>query len=206
MALLDDFNRADEDPIAGPNWTAVGTPPSLLSNVLSFTGGLILMAAWTDPFAADQEASVQVAQRSDPGYEFQIWLRGSEDFSANDGVIFRFNFGATGVGDDIISVKDAWTGTVFGELDTGSVANGDVYLVRVVGTTAEVYRNGGLVLTVTDAGLHAGAGNVYLAGNGDAVTTTQLDNFSAGDVAAAAGAAPAARLLRLPGLGLAPLS
>lgn len=204
MALLDDFNRADSD-LGAPNWTVVGFPPSVVSNAVEFAGGLLLAAAWSDTFAADQEASVEVVQRSDAGYEFQVWLRGSSDFSQDNGVIFRFNFGATGVGDDIISVKDAWTGTVLGELDTGSVANGDVYLVRVVGTTAEVYRNGGLVLTVTDAGMVAGAGNVYLSGNGDSATPTRLDNFSGGDVAAAAGG-PGVVRMSLPVLGLPPLS
>ena len=187
VQVSDDFNRADETPLAG-NWTAVSTlvAPNLASNqvVCSALGSNAVI--WNAAsFGNDQWAQVDVT----------VWLT---DSGLHPGPIVR---GVTGARTHYIGQSGCTTTPMVGtnierrvagvktvvanETATTFTAPFTMYL-KVTGSTCDydLRVNGTTVLSGADAGgITSGSIGAFVYAAGD-VANTAIDNFVGGDFVA----------------------
>lgn len=180
MAIFtDDFNRANENPIASP-WQSVASGGALNGNGLQVNNNQLVGNGGTNAsivgelqFDDDQSASIEVAIK-DNFCDVGVILRG--DISGN-GYLLYYDVS----GDDLL--LGTLTGGTFAQLaafnNTGMV-NGDSFGISVAGNVFTVLVNGSpFGSTYTDAGNTYTSGSVgtwYQNGNSN---STKLDNFSA---------------------------
>ena len=169
--LIDNFNRPDEDPIAG-NWvTALGT--GLRINTLQVNGssGITISIYNGLQFTDDQEAEVVIAV--------------SDNFN-NVGPAVRFDTTGNGYvlryspsGDDLVLLNyvDGTQSTIGNYYNVG-ISNGDSLKLGVVGNELTPYVNGVAAGPATIDNTHTSGtvGLFYQNGNGNG---SKLDDFSA---------------------------
>lgn len=183
-SFSDDFNRADGS--LGSNWTQAPTFGALaiISNQVraNVVGRCVMhVATATATFSADQEvtATLSTVSASDP-----LGLAVRVDPTTGTGYYFFVDTNPRSL--------QKYDGTTFTDLNTigerFSATSGDVFTLRVVGTTIDVIKNGTTILSKTDATYSSGQPAItYNWGNN---RSSRLDNASAQDVAS--GPSPAA--------------
>lgn len=192
MALpaTDNFNRTDENPLAG-NWTTITglSDMAIVSNVAVGTAGAGSNGArWNaDSFSNDQYAQIAGASASLTG-AFAILVRCSDSaFTA-----YGFSQSTSTVCRVWQIVSGVWT--QIGADYSHTFSQNDIYKLEVVGQDTNAvltpYINGTPLETRAGiSGINSGYGGIRVFGSSDA-----LDNFEAGNVATAGH--PAATRLR----------
>jgi hypothetical protein len=177
-SVSDDFNRANESPLASP-WTAVtgGGALNLFSNAAhsSQSGGIDEFRVYgSSGIGADQFAQATIASISG---------------GAVAGVLVRFQTAAKAGYRFYATTGGCQIDRLPGSVNIGSagagVSAGDVLRLEVQGTTLRGYVNGVLRCTGTDS-TYASASNPGLYASGTVAGDPALDNFSAGDLGGSA--------------------
>lgn len=175
---LDDFNRADENPLAG-NWTSVSANPfRLISNQVQGSGVSFVesYAYWNaTPFGNDQFSQLQIVTAN---FSLGVTVRGSgaptdyyctQFYPSNSADLFKY---VSGSYTSLAGGAYAWT-------------TNDYIRMTAVGSTLTFYADASnppttQILQVTDTTFSSGKVGIY-DWNGVAV----LDNWSGGDLSAA---------------------
>lgn len=186
-SVTDNFNRANESPIAG-NWETILNGLRLDANsVDAVTASVHSISAWRaaiNTFAADQRVDFTYTALSSfdmagPAVRCTVGTGGNAYFFRADGQ----------AGNNDNGLKKLVNG-VFTNLAvyTTAVAVNDVIRVEAIGTTIKVYRNGTEIISVTDTSLASGQpGGYYFFDN---TNTTALDDFVATDELSATAGQP----------------
>jgi hypothetical protein len=172
----DDFNRADESPLAG-NWTRVGTNNfNLVSNRVRGTIGVAAAHAvyWNaDSFAADQWSKCQI-YAGDANRTMGVAAR-VQDQSATAVNCYCLNY--------VSGRAKIWRiiDNVYNELGAYeyAYADGDELELQCEGTALRGYVNGTLRISVTDSTFSSGAAGLHVWGGNNF-----MDNWSAGNLGA----------------------
>lgn len=169
--VTDNFNRANENPLGNGNWTAITgwNPMQILSNVATKTVDGAQNGSYYSGGAAFGNDQYCEAVRNGVGFV---------------GLMLRINGGNNGyqlsVEDDTnlayIYRLDGGVQTMLGGSFAYNNPNGQILRFEVVGTTLNVYSNGVLLATRTDATYAAGRPGIYQYNS-----TATLDSFAAGD-------------------------
>jgi len=185
-SVSDEFNRADGG--LGGNWTFVASGTSAACQIVSNrirtqASADVCFEVWTaNTFANDQWAQIGIVDFTAPD-SVQVglilraaepptdtWYRIAARHNAADSTkIFRYNAGVT----TTVSTENAVTWI-----------SGDVLYAQMLGTEIIVKRNGGAILTTTDANLAAGRIGLMMV-EGAVAGNTLADSFSGGDLAVA---------------------
>lgn len=174
--LLDNFNRANENPLAGgSNWATrnVSNSLQLSSNQVTGTSNTILSSRYWAPrtFGPNCETSVTIATLPTSGRYARLFLRlTNPGASGETGYAVQY---AQGSGLQILKETARESLTQIASNAT-SFSAGDIFTFRALGTTIEVLKNGVSVLSVVDS-TYTAAGYIAL-GAGD--QTIRLDDFS----------------------------
>ncbi len=188
-SVLDNFNRADEAPLANSTWTTPldgSNSLALISNKVGYGGGAgaLAEAYWSaSTFGPDAEAYVDLVTRGTEGQYSSLWLRVvSPNTGSLSGYRARFNFFGAG---DVVELHSftADAGTSLTNLNiTPNLAAGDAYGFEVISNHLTVYKRvSGIWSSVGtfDDSTNAGAGYIGLT----AGTNTWVgDNFGGGTV------------------------
>ena|SRR3989338_4294409 len=184
--ILDNFNRADENPL-GANWTTAGGDGlRLVSNqVRNVTpNAATAIERWNvATYGADVEIYITLAT-SGTVDDLQLYWR--VDTSLHSGYVVKISDFADTI--KIYEIAAGGTHTQLGATISQAVSNGDSYGISHVGSTITVYRKPAAgswtsLGTRTD-NTHAAAG--YLAvGFWEAPGTTRIDDFGGGTVVSA---------------------
>jgi hypothetical protein len=168
----DDFNRANETPIAAPWAAIVGGGANLTSNALASTAGTEKLSYYNSgTWGNNQEAEGVVGNLSESNNYAELLVRSG----ASGNGYSVYTDGVSGAGHTEIARYDGGTPTVLQSIAT-TFANGDTLKIGVVGTTITMYKNGAAQTpTATDATY--ASGNPGAGGFGAAT----IDNFSATD-------------------------
>jgi len=174
VTITDDFNRADENPLAAP-WTQIHTfnKPRLVDQALRSTEFPTAWAYYNQAVADDQFAQIKMsALSSDNG----VTLRSNSGRNAleNIGYSVMYNDG------NILIRK--WTLDFFTNLNsvsaTGLIVAGDILRGEISGSTITAKVNGATVLTATDSTYASGFVGISVKGQyGD-----EVDDFQGGDL------------------------
>ncbi len=171
-SVSDNFNRANENPIAAP-WTSMNGGVQLSSNAIVSVGVAIDNAVRYSGAGLSGNQFAQVTLATMGGLSTAsngpMVRCGSSDFSA-------YLARASTVGHNIQKVVAG----VFTGLAGGGAAcvAGDVLYLEANSTTLQAKRNGTNTISVTDAALTVGDPGAYFA----LATVASLDTFSAGDL------------------------
>jgi hypothetical protein len=190
VALLDDFNRANENPLGVP-WADMDFWDNLqvVSNECAGTTGTSNAMIYDVDFGADHEAEATLVNKVTDRYQ-GTWVRAAADGSGYFGATI------TRAGTDeweIWEIDNAGGGAAI----AGPVAlewnAGDKIRTRAIGSTISVWRFDGAtwteVASATDATLATGRIGIY-----ENDTSVRLDDFSGGAVVV--GVVPLPRILR----------
>ena len=198
--LLDNFNRATEDPLANGTWSGpvisghgqlkVGSGGSANQAVPSAGGNS--SSYWSAAtFGPDCEVFTVLSQKPGDGLLIALYARivNPNVAGATDG--YRLLILTLAAADQwFISRIDNDVATTLGLLATQEIATGDSLGLEIVGSTITAYhKSAGVwsaVFSRTDA-TYTAAGNIAIFDN---ATTGLLDDFSGGTIVAAGGAAP----------------
>jgi hypothetical protein len=191
--ILDDFNRANEDPLANGNWTKIGVsnhdPLELVSNAARRnTGGLIKSGSYFSgrTFTANQEVYLTISTKPGNGWWMDLFLR------IQDGTINNLDCYAISInissGTDTIQVtrKDDDANTSVGAAFSQEITNGDGVGASITGSTITVYyRSTALgawtaLGTRTDA-TYSGTSSIDFAGSENGGTWI-ADDFGGGSL------------------------
>jgi hypothetical protein len=186
-SVLDDFNRADG--ALGANWPGdikdTHVLPVIASNQMVPVGTTgYAQAYWADVFDADQEVFVKLAARAgstkdmslalrltNPGASPTCYFVGIANLSAASNIeLYVFVNGTPGA-PAVIASNVSW-------------ADGDIFGVRIVGSTITVYKNGEVLNSIEDATI---SGDGYIGieiGNSAGVA---LEDFGGGDYVPSSG-------------------
>jgi hypothetical protein len=182
LPILDDFNRADENPLSdagrwtnGMNGGEVGL--YLVSNELGCTR-TTTCTAWRNnaQYGPDAESWARIATLPGAGNHIRLYVRvQSPGSSAVDGYMLRTNQSS---GTDQVFLERLDNGLITTRLTMNQeLAVGDTLLLRAVGSTLEAWRHDGIAWarlgTLADSA-YAAAGFV---GVGLRQTTGRLDDF-----------------------------
>lgn len=154
--LLDDFNRANEDPLSdGGRWIRYLTgefSPKIVSNQCVPTASGTFSSVYWAPsaFNADQGIKMTIATLPGAGNYMRLYLR-----LKNPGGTSETGYMAQWQQGTALTIHKETANETFTQLATDSGATsfsaGDEFKFEVVGTTLTVYKNGVSVLSVTDA-------------------------------------------------------
>lgn len=180
----DDFNRANETPLAG-NWTsftaskfnlagnvvvpaATGSDSTSIWNANAFANDQFSQAALTVNGTNGGGAGLGLCLRSDGNPSRTLYRLVIDHAASNNIDISRFNAGANS---PLKQVTQAWT-------------DGDTWRFEITGFVLSVYRNGALVTTFDDSasGSKIASGSVGISYS-STETSASLDNWSGGDLA-----------------------
>lgn len=181
--LLDDFNRANENPLANGNWTSIVEQTDsgglqLTSNVVAKTGSGTTWSEsyWGTTFGPDTEVTAKINTIGSTD-AFALWLRVTNPgLSTMSGYLADFSFDTTAM-----TIYKCVSGafTSIGTITISTYSAGDIIGFSAIGTTLTVTRNGTAIKTITDSAI-TGAGKVGLGINNKGSGT--LDDFSADTV------------------------
>jgi hypothetical protein len=183
--ILDDFNRADENPLSfGGKWaaragTASDSQLQIISNVVAWgaAAGALGSRYWADStFGPDCEVYATVTTLSGTAADYvRMWLRlDTPGASAENGYMMQWSNDANGCRIFKENTRESYT--QLAQAAAARFTTNDQIGFEAIGTALTVYKNGVSVLTITDA-THAGAGNIAL---GIRNNVTRLDNFGGG--------------------------
>lgn len=178
--VLDDFNRANENPLSdGGKWSTRGTGVNLqvVSNAATGGNNTGLSSDYWNPstFAANQEAYFTInAIAATGGFYVRLWLRlANPGASTEHGYMMQWPNNAP---PSIFKETARETYTNLGTAGSGSYSVGDQIDFRASGTSLTVYQNGTSVHSVTDA-TFSNSGNIAFGCKGN---TWALDDFGGG--------------------------
>lgn len=167
----DNFNRANETPVAAPWASHVGGGCNLASNVLTSAGATLKVSSYTGTWGNNQEAQGVVGALVSSTQYAGVAVR----LSGDDGYEC-YTDGVNGAGHTAIARIDNGVETELAAFSPASAfVNGDLIKLTVNGTTLEMFKNGASLGTTTDATYASGAPGVILF---DLAT---LDDWSATD-------------------------
>jgi hypothetical protein len=177
--LTDNFNRADQNPLAG-NWTTSNGAIALkiLSNQLTFASDFDASANYSaTTFSNDQYSQVKLSNASGSGATgFGVTVRQST--SANTRYRVTADSAASNniqLGKEVNNVYSNLTGWP----RTATVANGDTLRLEVQGTTLRVYINGVQVgADTTDSSIASGYPGIIYSSSAPSATA---DDWAGGD-------------------------
>lgn len=173
--VSDDFQRANESPLAAPWANSIGglftAGVTLVSNQASGVGAVNGLSQYsTGSWGRDQVCTAVVgaltAGTAFAGVGVRLNTAASGYILQTDGTtttLVRYNVGVA-------------TNLVTG---IGSVANGDTLQIRVAGPNLSCYKNGALIASATDSNLTLGNPGILAAG------PATLDNFFGSEIGAA---------------------
>jgi hypothetical protein len=180
MALLDDFNRADENPISSVNWLTPSSPS------VAFTMAVESGRAKGNDSAAVSDAMWKTLQEANilvevtcpviptSGRYIRLYLRCNQTFTPTQGYMMQWENGGSvlrifkNVGGSLTQIGSS----------SAVLAANDVVGFEALDDCLTVYQNGSIVLSISDTAVSA-AGYVGM-GVGD--TTVRLDDFKASPV------------------------
>lgn len=184
--LLDDFNRANENPLSGGgNWTSVVEQTDsgglqLSSNVVAKTGS---GTTWSESywnaasFGPNTEITAKINSIS-ASDAFGLWVRlTNPGLSTMNGYLADFDFN-NGNLTLYRCVSGAFT-QLAASTGISTYSAGDIIGFSAIGTTLTATRNGSTIKTLTDSTI-TGAGKVGLGINNHGSGT--LDDFSANTI------------------------
>lgn len=195
--ILDDFNRANENPLSNGgkyNLIAANTALQVVSNQCTGTGASVNAARYNvSSFGPDSEAYMTVT--TVPGTSYvRLWLRFTNPGASETGYMMQWSNDANGC--RLFKMTSQDTYAQIAQNAAATYVNNDVIGFEAIGSQLTAYKNGTSVVTVAD-GTYATAGNIGIGING---TTGIVDNFGGGTrVASDTGglAADAASLLAM---------
>lgn len=175
LDLLDDFNRADQNPIAG-NWT---------NKVYTTSADMKILSNQIAPVASNASAYWNTRQFSGVvGVQFKITAMASTSAQLqyalnNPGTSNRTQYYMS-VGMTFIRIvrTDLSGDTTIGADFSHTHANGDIYKVTFDGTTHTVYKNGAFAFSRTDS-TYSSTGYIGVGCSSNAI---RLDDFYGGEV------------------------
>ena len=177
-AITDNFNRADENPLAG-NWETVGAGAlQLSSNAVKASGSSILSASgWkssVNPFNANQYSKVQFTG-------IHIYDEGGVTVRGTAGSNGTYYASIYKIGAAELSISKVINGTLT-ELTNGActLSLNDTIKLQVSGTTLTAYQNTTQICTIVDSSISSGQPGLFYD-YGDA-NTTVLDNWEGGNL------------------------
>jgi hypothetical protein len=184
-AILDNFNRANEIPIAG-NWSSplrpTDTKPSLISNQMNANSNPSARAWWNaSQFGPDCEAYVTITYKPPTGDCISVMARtsnvGLSTFSGYWGEACT----ASGADTWTLYRFDSGSFTQIGTTGTSEFAVGDGIGIEAIGSAIKLYQRTSGVWTVrtsaTDTTYNTAG---YIATGGDSASQT-LDDFGGGN-------------------------
>ena len=146
----DDFNRANESPVASPWTTMLGGGAILSSNVLTSESAVDRRSFYSGTWGNDQEASAVVGGLSSGDQYACLIVRANATSGGN-----AFEIQTDGVSGSGHTSFGKWTNGAFSELGAiaTTVANGDTLRLTVSGSSGSIvltaYKNGGQVGQLT---------------------------------------------------------
>ena len=160
-SVLDTFNRADENPLAG-GWGNVvfsgNSKHRIVSNKCQSQASVGTTQVWDTAPAADQEAYVT----NTDGTRVELMLRVTNENTGNITCYFVIFYGSANNEVDIYKViNNSFTALATPTCLVSSAA-GDIVGVRVAGTTLTIWQNGALRYTLTDSAV-TGVGKLALS-------------------------------------------
>lgn len=176
--VLDDFNRADENPLSlGGLWDTRNTSTALkvVSNQAAGTSVALNSRYWTTKFtSADSKISIDVPTLGATDDYVRLWLRITNPGAAGE-TGYMMQWGPSDApGVRIFKETARETFTQIAQDTTKHYVAGDTIAFEAVGTAITVYLNNVPVLTVTDS-TYTAAGYVALGARG---VNIRLDNFN----------------------------
>jgi len=183
--ILDNFNRANEDPLANSTWTKITGSQNLkiVSNICQGSPFNQLSGAYwsATTFGPDSEAYVTVLVIPGGANYVRLYARLTSPGGAQNSYFMQFSNDSNGCR---IFIESGGTPTAIAQDAAARYVANDVLGFEVIGSTLTVYKNGASVLSTTDATFSA-AGFIGL---GARQSTAQLDDFGGGTVVPAAAA------------------
>ena len=190
----DDFNRSDENPIAG-NWTKLAWTVSYnIVRSMAVSGNMMVPiitqnqgvewegAFWNaNTFDNDQYCDFKYVRASTYAADFMPVVRLANDGNGNSYGFYMWSGGSTA------RIRKS-VGGVVTEISSFnlSIVLNTVYSIEAEGTTIRAMTNGAVVASATDSSVASGV--VGLAGpNSNLATPKGFDNFVAGNLGAAGG-------------------
>lgn len=195
----DDFNRANETPIASPWTSAVGSGANLTSNALTSTASTDKQSFYSGTWGNDQECTATVGNLASNSRYAQLNLRLNATSGGNGFSVYTD--GASGSGHTEFAAYTNGSQSVLGTIAT-TFANGDTMRFTVSGSSPNIvltcYKNGTQVGQVTGQ-----SGNNSGNPGAGAFGAATIDGWSATDNAAG-GTSITSGLGQLTITGLAP--
>jgi hypothetical protein len=181
-ALLDDFNRANENPLTTSNYGGM-TSASLLRLISNqcagvSAGNVLNDMSWNTVFPADQIAQVKVPVVDTlSGTYIRLYLRSSSQTSAPNGYMMQWQNGVQGLQ---IYRMTAGAYTLLATASGAVVANNDVVMFQVDGYVLTVYQNTASVLSYDASGDVTKYNNSGFIGLGGLGSVFRFDDFTGG--------------------------
>lgn len=180
VAYIDDFNRADQSPIADDWETINNDGVEIFSNEIRAAGlavnGISAIRNVIRNFTADQYSQIQVTTALQTGDYVGPACRCSV---GGNGYYFRVDGNAAS---QALYKIVSGTATQLVVYNTAAIVVGDTLRIEVVGALIKVYRNGSEIISTTDTDLASGQPGVYAHwGN---TRASRADNFQADDIGA----------------------
>jgi hypothetical protein len=177
--VLDDFNRADENPLSGGgNWvTNGGSRNRLVSNQVTGTiNGTVTLDDWNvASYGPNCECYMTIATPPASSNFIRLYLRVQSPAAAGQ-TSYMLQWGSGGC--FIFRETSHNTFTQIATVASSAFQAGDVICFRAVGPLISAWRNGVQVLSVVDANI-AAAGK-FIIGCRD--VTIRVDDFGGGTV------------------------
>jgi hypothetical protein len=192
--ILDNFARADEDPLGNGNWSTLGAgswaPWQLISNqMVDGSGGSLSDGSYWSAsiFAANQEAYVTIATIPNNSFEWIELCVRIQDATINNRDCYNVSLSYLVSGTDQITVNrvDDNVSTQLGATINQDISAGDGIGVSIIGSTITVYYRSGFWGTWSSLGTrtdstYTGGGSIGLTGMVN--NTYKLQRFGGGSL------------------------
>lgn len=191
--ILDNFNRADENPLVGATGTEWGDRNtnddlSIETNLVrGQTVGTLASRYWAAAtFGPDCEAYCSVNHTPNTAADYiRLWARIQNPGAVGEtGYMMQWSNNTSGARLFVETARETFT--QLAQNASARYADGDVIGIELIGTSFKLYQNGTSILSVTDGTISL-AGNIALGGRG---TSFRWDDFGGGTIAGAAAAKP----------------
>ena len=202
--VLDNFNRADEDPLANGTWsgaiTSGGEQCRIVSNAVQgrATAGHVGTSYWGGTFGPDSEVFIDITTRAaTAGDKAGVFLRIVNPGTASvDGYIALIRFDVAGDLIRVLRLDNAVETQIGSDINVSpNFVSGDGFGMSMVGSTITLYKRlsgtWSSLGTITDA-TYSAAGNI---GVDSEAPDFVGDNFGGGTVVVSGGAVPFRMLL-----------
>ena len=183
----DNFDRANEDPLAGSFTTQTANAPRIVGNLVTHNAAFDHCASYhSGSVSTAQRASVVLAGALETNVTSPEYGAGPAIFMGTGGAVTKY-MGVARTGQILLTKWDSGNfGTQLGSTYSGTVALTDEIEIQgeVVGsdTVLRVYQNGVLRVSHTDTSSPYTAGSVGLFVQAADVSGVGLDDWSGGDI------------------------